>query len=506
MSNSQIKKGALISYVSIIFNIIAGLLYTPWMVKEIGVSDYGLFALAISFLTYFVMDFGLSDAIARFVAKYRVENNQQKINQILGLASKIYIYIDLFVLIVLIVVYFFIQNIFTQLSSVEIEKFKVIYVITGLFSLISFPFSSLDGLLIAHERFAFLKLCNLLNKVLTILLMVAALLIGYKLYALVFINAIVALVIICAKLLFLRKNTDTNVDFKFRNWDLTKEIFGFSAWATLIGIAQRFLINFAPTLLAIYAGTTAIAIFSIGRIMEGYIWTFADALNGLFLPKVTVLSKESEDRKKITELMIRVGRIQLFVIGLLVVGIVVFGKEFLGLWMGNDFKHSYSVAILLILPGVVPITQNVASILMYVENKLKYTGWVYISSSVVSILASLFLIPHFGAIGSAIGICIGLTLFQVIAMNIVYHKVMKIDILHFLKSSFLKMLPSFGVILFIGALINYFIPAPNFLIFFGKAFILGVVYLIIMWLFSLNKSEKDLFLSLVNKVAIIKFQ
>ncbi|TAN12528.1 MAG: polysaccharide biosynthesis protein [Chitinophagaceae bacterium] len=506
MSNSQIKKGALISYVGIIFNIIAGLLYTPWMVKEIGMSDYGLYALAISFLTYFVMDFGLSDAIARFVAKYRVENNQQKINQILGLASKIYIYIDLFILIVLVVVFFFIQNIFTQLNNVEIEKFKVIYIIIGLFSLISFPFSSLDGLLIAYERFAFLKFCNLLNKVLTILLMVAALLMGYKLYALVFINAIVAIAIICAKLFFLRKNTKTNVDFKFKSWDLAKEIFGFSAWATVIGVAQRFLINFAPTLLAIYAGTTAIAIFSIGRIMEGYVWTFADALNGLFLPKVTVLSEESKDRKKITELMTRVGRIQLFLVGLLVVGIVVFGKEFITLWMGKDFKNSYWVAVLLILPGVIPITQNVASILMYVENKLKYTGWVYASSSAASILVSLFLIPHFGAVGSAIAICIGLTLFQLVAMNIVYHKVMKIDILYFLKGSFLKMLPSFGVILFIGVIINYFIPAPSFIIFFGKAFILGVVYLIIMWLFSLNKNEKDLFLSFVNKAGIIKFQ
>ena len=62
---SQIKFGAILSYVSIAVNIIAGLLYTPWMVNQIGGDDYGLFTIVNSLITLFMVDFGLSAATSR---------------------------------------------------------------------------------------------------------------------------------------------------------------------------------------------------------------------------------------------------------------------------------------------------------------------------------------------------------------------------------------------------------------------------------------------------------
>ena len=68
-SNSQIKKGAIISYFSIVFNIVVGLVYTPWMIELIGKSDYGLFVLVTSFFAYFLVDFGLCQSITRCISK-----------------------------------------------------------------------------------------------------------------------------------------------------------------------------------------------------------------------------------------------------------------------------------------------------------------------------------------------------------------------------------------------------------------------------------------------------
>ena len=59
MSNSgkQIKIGAILSYVAIFINILSALIYTPWMLSHIGDSDYGLFTLAHSVITLFLLDF-----------------------------------------------------------------------------------------------------------------------------------------------------------------------------------------------------------------------------------------------------------------------------------------------------------------------------------------------------------------------------------------------------------------------------------------------------------------
>jgi len=498
-SSNQIKIAAGLSYTTIVFNIIAGLIYTPWMVRQIGKSDYGLYVLATSLLTFFAIDFGLGGAIARYLTKYRADKEDHKVNQLLGITTKLYLIINLAALLALVIFFFLIENTFKELNPLEIEKFKVIYCIAGFFSIISFSFMPLNGIFMAYERFVALKLFDIISKIGIIILMVIALFLGYKLYALVAINAFIGIIIILFKLLYIGKTTNIKIDFNYKSKELSKQILGFSVWVSVIGIAERLMLNIAPTLLAIYSGTAAIAVFSIGIIMNGYVWTFANALNGLFMPKVAGLISTSDNRDEVTNLMVRVGRIQLFMVGVLFIGIITLGKEFIMLWMGTDFANSYPIVLLLILPGFITLTQEIALTLMYVENEIKYKAILYISSSIVSVLISLFLIPKFGALGAAIGIFIALIIFQVIGMNIVYYRIMKINVFYFFKECFLKM--SFPLLLSLGFgfFINSYFPAANFLIFLPKAFLVGGVYFGMMWLLGLNESEKELISNLVKK-------
>ena len=62
-STKQIRLGTVVSYLGIMVNIILGIIYTPWMIKEIGQSDYALYTLAISIITMFTVAFGMSAAV-----------------------------------------------------------------------------------------------------------------------------------------------------------------------------------------------------------------------------------------------------------------------------------------------------------------------------------------------------------------------------------------------------------------------------------------------------------
>ena len=88
-SSKQIKFGAVMSYFTIAFNMIAGLLYTPWMIEQIGQSNYGLYTLATSLITLFVMDFGMSAAVTRFISKYNAAGDQRAVNDFLGIVFKL---------------------------------------------------------------------------------------------------------------------------------------------------------------------------------------------------------------------------------------------------------------------------------------------------------------------------------------------------------------------------------------------------------------------------------
>lgn len=500
-SSTQIKYGAIISYIAIFFNIAAGLLYTPWMVRQIGVSDFGLFSLIGAFLSYFLIDFGLGSSIARFIARFRAEGKEKEVNNLLGITTRIYLIIDFIILLVLVVVFFFLSNIFKELTPREVEKFQIIYVIAGFFSLISFPFTPVSGALIAYERFFVLKLSDMAQKVFVIVLMVLALLMGYGLFALVLVNGLVGFGVKLFNFLYLKQKTNIRINLQFFDKKLAKELFSFSSWVFVIGIAQRLLLNIVPTILGILSGSTQIAIFAIAMTLEGYTWTFANALNGLFLPKVTRMVSDDENRHEVSNLMIRVGRIQLLVIGLLITGIVVLGKPFISLWMGPDFIPSYYVVLFLVVPGIITLTQEIAYTLLFVVNEIKYRAILFIFASVVSVIIGIILAPKLGALGTAIGVGTALVICHIVGMNVVYSKILKLEIGRFFRSVHIKMiwpLVVSGSLCVIGQQFYHINTWFHFVV-SGLAFL--IIYALIVWNTVMNSHEKSLVLNILRKTS-----
>ncbi len=488
---NQIKAGAIISYLAIGVSLLSGLLYTPWMVKQIGVNDYGLYTLASSLISIFLIDFGISEAVSRFISKYNAEGDQKKVNDFLGLIYKLYLIIDLLILAVLIIVYFFIPVIYMELTPGEIEKFKIIYLITSTFSLISLPFVTLNGILTSFEKFKILKFCDLLHKLMVLTLMVFALLLGYKLYALVLVNVFAGLFIIGIKLTYINNTLPIKVNFKYWDKGLLKEVFGFSVWATVSTIANRFIFNITPSILGAVSGSSQIGIFGIASTLEGYAYIISGAVNGMFLPKVSKILADKKDGKHVLPLMIKVGRIQYSIIGLIFVGFFILGKEFIFLWMGEDFGLAFYCALLMMLPGVFRVPQQIASTTIIAMNKVKIQAYVYVIVATLNVLISSILSQYFGALGAAISICI-VYFIRLIIMNIIYYKVLHINVFAFFKECYINMAPPMLITLVIGFVINQF-TSYSLLTFLIKGTFIVVFYIILLWKMSLNHYEKSLF-------------
>ena len=296
--NKQLKLGALLSYLSIFINIAAGLLYTPWMVEQIGQSQYGLYTLANSLITLFLVDFGLSSATARYISKYRAEDNQQKIDDFLGAVYKLYLGITAVIFVALVVLFFFIDAIYVELTSAELQQFKVVYIIVASFSVFNFPFVTFNGILTAYEKFIQLKLADILYRVSFVAGTVIALMLGRGLYTLVSLHALVGLLIIIYKFIVIRKFVPARVNFAYSDRGMYKDIFSFSIWVTVSSLAQRMIFNITPSILGITASSASIAVFGIVTTVESYIYTITTAINGMFMPKISRLVVEDEEKLK----------------------------------------------------------------------------------------------------------------------------------------------------------------------------------------------------------------
>ena len=430
---NQIKVGALISYVAIAINIVTGLLYTPWMIHSIGRENFGLYTLAMSVISLFVFDFGLSSAVTRFIAMYLAEGRQDKADNCLGLVYRLYLIIDVVLFLILVGVFFFIPQIYKELSPDEIQKFEVVYCVAALYSVISFPFIPVNGVLTAHEKFIQLKICDVAHKLIIVVAMSACLLMGGGLYSLVIVNAAAGVLTILFKLYCIRRYTPQSVSLHYSNKSEFREILGFSGWVTVIAVAQRCVFNLAPSILGALSGSTAIAILGIAITLEGYTYTFSSAINGMFLPKVSRIV--ADGKGDVLPLMIRVGRIMIYVISLIVFGVVILGRDFIQLWVGPDFNESYFCAVLIILPSLLQLPQDIGSQTIYAKNKVRKLSTVYVVMAVTNIAGAIILAPSLGALGICISICIAYIV-RTIGMDVIFYRDLNIDVFAFFRETF----------------------------------------------------------------------
>lgn len=495
---ASVKKTSLLSYISVVFYLLAGFLYTPFLVKTLGVSDYGIYSLSASLIGYFSLDFGIGAAQARLAAKYNLEGRRDKLRDMLGITTRIFAFIDFVILLLLLVVYFNADVIFSNLTDEELVRFKNVFIITGLFVLVNFPLLPTKGLYQAFDRVYEVVVIDLCNKVVSVSLLVGALCMGWGLYGVVVIGVLCNIVTQLFKLFYIRRAESLSINIKANDKEITGFLASFSMWATVAMIADKFFFGIIPFLLAAFANTREVAIFAIVISLEGYVLSISKSLNGIFLPRVMKLVVDHRDGEAQTRLMVRVGRIQLLIVGFLVTGAISLGREFIHHWLGTEFDKSYFCMILVLFPCLFHLTQTIAEELVFATNNVKYRAIAYVTGSLLSVSSIVLLSPEYGAYGAAIGVCLSFVVAHNLIMDVFYQKKMGLNMLYFFRQCHVRMLPSFLLSGALGWCMCQYIHTETFLSFLVKAVVWGALTLVLLWLFAINREEKKMFIDFVK--------
>lgn len=501
MGKKQIKIGSVISYFTIFLNILLGLIYTPWILHRVGSSNYGLYTLATSLISLFLLDFGMSAAVARFISNFRAQNNFKGINSFIGLAIKFYVGICLLLSIILIGVYFNLESIYSNLTVDELQTFRLVFIITAFFLVICFPVNITNGILNAFEEYVWLKGADIINKLGTVVVTIIVLLIGGGIFSLVFINGFFNLITFIVKVLIIKYKTPVCISFKKNKAVSIGQIFSFSVWTTVNTVSQQMIFNLIPSVLAMVTDTLAITLYGFANVIEGYVYTITQAINGLFMPSVSRLVVNNKDAKSVLPLMIKVGRINQSIISILLIGLTVLGKDFVYLWVGEEFRDLYPCILLLSFPYFISAAQQIANTSVVVMNKVKYSALINLVTGLINLGSSYVIAQKWGVIGVC-GVTSIVCFIRIICLNIIYNNVLKINIRIFFRECHLKMMPGILISLILGIVVTKIMPYSFSglvgWIYLGiKALIVATVYFGVMWFIGWNAYEKKLILSML---------
>lgn len=498
MKNS-IKIATIISYITLILGNVISLLYTPFMLSTLGSKEYGVFSLVNTIISYmYLLDMGIGNAVIRYNAKYMAENDRKALNNINGMFLSMYSIIALIGLVLGVLLYNNIDNIFSKgLSLSEISILKVMFIISITNMVCSFPLSVFNGIIIANERFVFIKMVALVKSIFNPVVMVSVLLLGYRSIGMVTISTIFNISIGIINVIYCLKVLKVKFDFNQFNISILKEVFNYSFFIFLGAIAYQIYWSTDQLILGIFVSATSIAIYSVGAQFNSYFTSFSNVISSMFLPKLTKIVSTENNKEILMSILIKVSRIQLFIATLILMGFVLVGKPFIKLWAGEDYELSYYIALLVMIPQIFSIVQSLFATMLEAMNKHKVKSFIYLGVSILNLALSLLLVGKLGPIGCALGTGIGMSI-NAILNNLYYKYKLNLNMSYYWKE-ILKLLPSTIVGFLIGNILLKYIDLNNYISIGIFVLCFSLIYFIVWWVSAFNEYEKNIILSLFKK-------
>lgn len=498
---NQLRTGAALNYVVIILNMLVGLLYTPYMLRMMGQSEYGLYSLVASVISYLtVLDLGLGNAIVRYTAKFRAEGKTTEQYEMFGMFLVLYIIIGVVAFVAGFGLYFNIDTLFSATMTIEeLDKARVMMLFLIFNLAVTFPMSIFGSIITAYERFVFPKVVNIIRVILNTVIMICLLEMGYKAVAMVILQTVFNLLTLVINFFYCKYKLQIKIYFRNFQWGFLKEVAVYSFWIFLNVIMDRIYWSTGQFVLGAFVGTVAVAVFAVAIQLEHIYMQFSTAIASVFLPKVTGMVARDDNRKEISNLFIRTGRIQYIVMSLILTGFIVFGRDFINLWAGAEYESAYLITLLFFFSLSIPMIQNLGITILQARNQMKFRSLLYIGIAIISLLFQILLAKQYGGLGCAISISGALLLGQGLIMNIYYHKKQGLDIISFwreiFKMSIVPLILGFAAIVLLRNIVL------DSWLSLGAAIVLFLmIYLPLFFFFSMNKLERDLFVKPVKSV------
>lgn len=497
---NQIKVGAIISYLNIILNILFTMLLTPFLIGGLGDSEYGVYKIIQSFSGQLsIASFGISTLIVRNIVYFKTQNEEEKKENFLFFAIIFTFIVALFILACGGGMYPFLDKIYSHsLSENELLLAKELFIFMVANMALNVISDSYIGIATAHEKYIVSNFVRTLKLVLRFVLIILLIKLGMGSLYIVMIDCFVTIISIIIPFVYSRFILNERPKFHYFDKVLFKQSITFAFAIFLQTIISQVNQNLDNTILGFMTDTSTVTMYSIALSIFTTFSALVTAIRGMFTPGATKLVSKEYSSTQITDFVIKPGRFQFVVAGLVICGFILFGKEFINLWVGDSYEPAYLVTIILLLSSVIPLIETTTVSILDAMMKRLGRSLILVGMCVINIVISIVLINEIGYIGAAIGTAISYFVGDGILLNIYLHKSIGLEIKRMFKEVFKGLLPAVLLSLLLGWALTLI---PNGLIFFIlKISVFSLMYLILIFFIGLNKEEKNMVTSVLLKM------
>lgn len=351
ISGGLLARNTLLNLIGQALPLLVGLLTIPLVVRGLGTERFGLLSLAWIVLGYFtIFDLGLGRATTKYVAEARGKGEVDSVPQIIWTAVAFQAVLGFLGALVLFGITDLLVERVLNIPPHLLSEAKDTFHLLALSIPLILVSSSFSGVLEATQRFDLVNTVRIPSSILTFLLPLAGLYLGFGLPGIV---ALILLARFGALAAFFIM--DLRIVPKLKEYSVSfarfSQLFAFGGWVTVTSIVgpilvylDRFLIGSLLTIAAVayytapYEAVTRLTIISASLTMT--LFPAFSALEGI------------KDRQRLGTIFSRSIKYILLASGPIVVLIAIFAEEILRIWLGSDFATESTVAMQVLVLGV----------------------------------------------------------------------------------------------------------------------------------------------------------
>lgn len=504
LAAKQRKIGVVLSYINIFFQTIVNFIYVPLLLYYIGKSEYGLYQLIGSMIAYFsIMDFGLSAMVVRFYSRYRTLGDNVGMENILAIARRAYALIVCIMLIAGFSLYPFLNMIFeNSMNALEIEEGKWIYILLLVNLSINLMSMTYRSVIESHQKYLFLRGISTVQIIIQPLLVVMILQKSPYALSIVVVQTAMNFICCCLQVWYAYKKIKIRIKYHCLSKSLFNQIGHFSLALFIIAVVDQFFFKTNQIILGIISGTAAVAVYAVAANIQNVYMMLSVSITSVFLPHVTEMVTNRVNVDELSKLFIKIGRIQFYILALIGMGFIIFGKEFIIMWAGDDFVDAYYIALLIMLPFVTDLIQNIGFTILQAMNRYHIRAIVYSIVGIMNLLLAVPLGMKYGGIGCAAATGICMLLGNGICMSYCYKHYLRLNMLEFWRQILNILFRLCICILLPGYCLNIWllehIDSGTILVI--KCLLFTIIYIVFVYICCFNSQEKNLFGILMKNI------
>ena len=505
---NQKKVGVLISYLNLAMGMVSNVFLVPLLIASLGDVDYSLYKVMQSFAGPLSMfHLGISTVVTRNIVKCATceDYSEKEKKNTLALALLASVVMSLFVMMAGIGMYFLLPSMYgktyTEADIAVGQKLFLLFVASTVFHMLTDAFS---GCIVGHEHFVVSSMLPLMKTALKIILYIVLLKCGMGVVWVVVVDLILSVStfsITAWYAMFILRERPRLYRFDKRQM---MEILSFGGAILLQTFVNQVNNNVDTMILGMYIeDKMVITMYSSALAIYGIYNSLISVVTNFFLPRATKLVAQKASGKELTDFVIHPGRYQAIVAVACVFGFALFGRNFISIWIGTKYMDAYWIILMLMIPVTVPLVENAMIAVLDATLKRIYRSAVLVVMGVINVVVSVFLVQMLGFLGAAIGTVASLVIGHGFLMNFYYAKSFHIEIGRMFCSIFKGILPAGFATAILCLPLALWVP-DTWLWFVVKCAGFMLIYMIFLWLFGLNPSEKSMFKGIFNKMLRIR--